>query len=209
MVPGGDSGTTGGGGIYEAAGQRRIYAQNNFGDIVRYTTSAGNAGPLTSTGVLIDGITGNFQSQSPSGDTIVLPTGDVLYFYTDGENFESTLDAIGVLLLTAASTGFTDQLDNFVAITAAGMTRLDEMTVSNISFSGSTMTALLFLDGDSTANGSKEDIFHAPLTITFDENIAGAVVPEPSSLVLLGVGVFCLAGYGSRRRRKPSVESTV
>lgn len=173
---GSDSGTTGGGGIVEVVGDRRIYAQNNFGDIIMYSTSAGSSGPLTSVGAFIDGNTGNFQNQSPSGDAVTLPTGNVLYFYTDGEGSESTLGAVGVLLLDLSGVGFADQEDNFVhvadaGLAAVGMTALDEMTVNNIVFSGSDMTALLILDGNSTANGSAEDIFYAPITISFNQAI--------------------------------------
>jgi len=34
-------------------------------------------------------------------------------------------------------------------------------------------------------------------------NISEAVVPEPSSLALLGIGGIALVGYGYRRKRTP------
>ena len=50
------------------------------------------------------------------------------------------------------------------------------------------------LDGDAANNG-----FANPLTL----NISEAVVPEPSSLALLGIGGIALVGYGYRRKRTP------
>ena len=41
--------------------------------------------------------------------------------------------------------------------------------------------------------------FANPLTL----NISEAVVPEPSSLALLGIGGIALVGYGYRRKRTP------
>jgi hypothetical protein len=82
------------------------------------------------------------------------------------------------------------------------MTRLDEMTVSNISYSGDQMSFLLFLDGDSTANGSNEDIYYAPVSITFSESISGAVIPEPLSMIFFGTGLVGVLGYVSRRRMR-------
>jgi len=209
----GDSGTTGGGGLVEVGTQRRHYAQNNFGDIVLFTTTAGSSGPMTNAGRLIQknasgtapsGAAYSFQNQSPSGDAVVMPTGDVLYFYTDGEGAEATQGAVGVLLLDATGLGFTDVRDNFVQVSdaglvAAGMTKLDEMTVSNVSYNANQMSFLLFLDGDSTANGGNEDIFYAPVTLTFDETVGGEPpIPEPGVMGLLGLGVLGLV----RRKRR-------
>ncbi len=205
---GGDSGTTGGGGIIEVGTERRVYAQNNFGDIVMYSTSAGAAAPLTSMGRLIakgasgtapSGATYTFENQSPSGDAYVLPTGDVLYFYTDGEGLESTQGAIGVLLLDSTGLGFTDVRDNFVHVSGVtGMTALDEMTVNNFSVSGNELTFLMFLDGKH--GGSDRDIFYAPVTITFDSPLGGGVIPEPVTMAGLAAGLAALAGYTRRRR---------
>ena len=47
---------------------------------------------------------------------------------------------------------------------------------------------------DNVSNG-----FANPLTL----NISEAVVPEPSSLALLGIGGIALVGYGYRRKRTP------
>jgi hypothetical protein len=41
--------------------------------------------------------------------------------------------------------------------------------------------------------------FANPLTL----NISEAVVPEPSSIILLGIGGIALVGYGYRRKRTP------
>ncbi|WP_197993345.1 LamG-like jellyroll fold domain-containing protein, partial [Gimesia aquarii] len=167
---GSDSGTTGGGGIIELNGERRIYAQNNFGDIVLWTTAAGSNGPLTNIGALIDGGTGDFQNQSPSGDAIGLSSGQTLYLYVDGEGSESTLGAIGALIVDASGLGITSQIDNFIsvsdsALTSAGLTSLDEMTIGAVQIVGNTITGVLMINGDSVSNGSNEDLFYAPITI--------------------------------------------
>jgi len=182
----GDSGQTGGGGIIEVGGERRHYVQNNFGDIVMFSTTAGTSGPVTNRGRLItkgasgtapSGASYSFENQSPSGDAVKLPTGDVLYFYTDGEGAEGTQGAVGVLVLDSTGLGFSDVRDNFIHITdaglvAAGATQLDEMTVSNIRYNGNQMSFLMFLDGDSTTNGSNEDIFYTTVTVTFNQIVA-------------------------------------
>ncbi len=179
----GDSGTTGGGGILEIGGERRIYNQNNFGDIVLHTTTAGQASPLAAAGRLIlqttagtasSGQAYSFQNQSPSGDAHALPNGEVLYFYTDGEGLEATQGAIGVLILDAPGLDFSDARDNFLAVTtpslvSAGATSVDEMTISNVAPGGEQMVFLLFMCGDSTFNGNNEDIFWSRVTITFDD----------------------------------------
>ena len=170
---GSDSGTTGGGGIIEINGERRIYAQNNFGDIVLWTTDAGSNGPLTNAGALIDGSTGNFQNQSPSGDAIGLSTGQTLYLYVDGEGSESSLGAIGALIVDHSGLGITSQIDNFIsvsdlALSSAGLTSLDEMTIGAVQIAGNNITGVLMIDGDSVSNGSNEDLFYAPITINMD-----------------------------------------
>ncbi|QDV49759.1 golvesin C-terminal-like domain-containing protein [Gimesia fumaroli] len=177
---GSDSGTTGGGGIIEINGERRIYAQNNFGDIVLWTTDAGSNGPLTNVGALIDGSTGNFQNQSPSGDAIGLSSGQTLYLYVDGEGSESTLGAIGALIVDPTGLVITSQIDNFIsvsntALSSAGLTRLDEMTIGAVQIAGNMITGVLMIDGDSVANGSNEDLFYAPITINTNSVPAGSL----------------------------------
>ncbi|QDT97805.1 golvesin C-terminal-like domain-containing protein [Gimesia aquarii] len=168
---GSDSGTTGGGGIIEINGERRIYAQNNFGDIVLWTAATGNSGPLTNIGALIDGSTGDFQNQSPSGDAIGLSSGQTLYLYVDGEGSESTLGAIGALIVDASGLVITSQIDNFIsvsdaALTSAGLTSLDEMTIGAVQIVSNTITGVLMINGDSVSNGTNEDLFYAPITIS-------------------------------------------
>ncbi|QDT41650.1 hypothetical protein Pan241w_17130 [Gimesia alba] len=177
---GSDSGTTGGGGIIEINGERRIYAQNNFGDIVLWTTAAGSNGPLTNVGALIDGLTGDFQNQSPSGDAIGLSSGQTLYLYVDGEGSESTLGAIGALIVDPTGLVITSQIDNFISVTdtalsTAGLTRLDEMTIGAVQIAGNMITGVLMIDGDSVANGSNEDLFYAPITINTNSVPAGSL----------------------------------
>lgn len=207
----GDSGTTGGGGLLEVGSQRRHYVQNNFGDIALWTTSAGTFGSLSAAGRLIvknasgtasSGASYSFQNQSPSGDAIQLPTGEVLYFYTDGEGTESTQGAVGVLLLDSTGLSFSDVRDNFVQVAdaglaAAGMTALDEMTVSNIAFNGNQMNFLLFLAGKH--GGSDRDLFWAPASIMFSQAEA---VPEPGMLALLVAGALTMLLAAAIRRRR-------
>ncbi|WP_197997062.1 hypothetical protein, partial [Gimesia chilikensis] len=191
-----DSGTTGGGGIIEVNGERRIYAQNNFGDIVMWTGPAGANGPLTNAGVVIDGSTGNFQNQSPSGDAILLPSGETLYLYVDGEGSESSLGAIGALILDQTGLGITSQIDNFISVTdialsGAGLTRLDEMTIGDLQLSGNTLTGVLMIAGDSVTNGNNEDLFYAPITI----NLAPAAPAVPAGLDIEIDGNAAGTGY--------------
>ncbi len=67
----------------------------------------------------------------------------------------------------------------------------------NRSVSVSGLTGLTDPD-DLLAQGSLSASVRATITYTFDE----AVVPEPSSLMLLGIGGLALAGYGWRRKRR-------
>ncbi len=178
--PPNDSGQLGGGGIIEVNGERRLYAQNNFGEIIVTKGTAGSSGPLTPVATLIaptpnGGVAGSapffFENQSPSGDAIQLPGGQVLYMYVDGEGGETTRGAVGFLVLDEAGTGFIAQKDNFVTVSdaglvTAGMTRLDEATINNVSFSGGTMNAFLFL------SSSLQDIFYAPLTAELGSSFA-------------------------------------
>ncbi len=186
--------------IIEIGGERRLYGENSYGDVMLWTSTEGDNGPFTRTGVLIDNHedgSPEIETISPSGDAIMLGTGDVVYFYVDGNFYkpwdnEANEGAVGMLLLDADGYDFTYQEHDFVRVDdldlqAAGLTALEEATINNIEFNGNQMSFLLMLiganddpatwddyGGPDPRTSTDHDIFYAPVTITFSQ------VVEPS-----------------------------
>ncbi|HUW31562.1 MAG TPA: hypothetical protein VM223_08105, partial [Planctomycetota bacterium] len=146
--------------ITEAYGERRLYTLNQYGDMMLFSCAEGANGPFTNRGVLID----NHTSGSPvietlpgSGDAVRLLTGQVVGLYVDGAFWkpwdnEANEGAVGLLLLDPNGVDFTQQLHDVVrvddaALQAAGLTALEEATITNISLVGNRMTCLLMLIG--------------------------------------------------------------
>ena len=83
----------------------------------------------------------------------------------------------------------------FPALSAGlGVSWTGSINVSGVDLNDLNVGTYSVLDNDSSSQG-----FVNPLTL----NISEAVVPEPSSLALLGIGGIALVGYGYRRKRTP------
>ena len=83
----------------------------------------------------------------------------------------------------------------FPALSAGlGVSWTGSINVSGVDLNDLNVGTYGVLDGDGANNG-----FANPLTL----NISEAVVPEPSSIILLGSGGIALVGYGYRRKRTP------
>jgi hypothetical protein len=142
---------------------------------------------------VMHGLVDNLNGQAP---TSIVFTSDVSGLGITNTTATSTFVAGGIDISGGVVQSTTGILFNFIDSSAGGMQ-------FRLNYSSTEARNALHWNGGSVAHAGmgNSDGFGGAQLSTLNGTL-GSPVPEPSSIVLLGIGGFALAGYGWRRKKQ-------